>query len=173
MEIWKDVVGFEDSYEISNEGNLRSKDRYVKHWRGGLRLYKSKPKNTRLNDKGYFRCNLKSDGKRFDFTIHRLVAEAFLPNPENKPCINHINGIKTDNRLENLEWCNLEENTTHAVGTRLIETKLTDEEARFIHDSPLSTRKLAKMFEVHQSITWRIKNELAYKHLWANEKLTA
>lgn len=166
MEIWKNVVGFEEQYEISNLGNLRSKERFVKHWRGGERKYKSNFKNIRLNDKGYFRCNLKNEGKRYDFTIHRLVALAFIPNEENKPQINHKNGIKTDNRVENLEWCNQSENVTHAVKNRLIKTKLTDEQAKEIFNSQLSNRKLAKIYNVTHGIIWRIKNKKAYKHLW-------
>ena len=166
MEIWKNVVGFEEQYEISNLGNLRSKERFVKHWRGGERKYKSNFKNIRLNDKGYFRCNLKNEGKRYDFTIHRLVALAFIPNEENKPFINHKNGIKTDNRVENLEWCNQSENVTHAVKNRLIKTKLTDEQAKKIFNSQLSNRKLAEIYDINHSIVWRIKNKKAYKHLW-------
>ncbi len=166
MEIWKNVVGFEEQYEISNLGNLRSKERFVKHWRGGERKYKSNFKNIRLNDKGYFRCNLKNEGKRYDFTIHRLVALTFIPNAENKPQVNHINGIKTDNRVENLEWCNQSENVTHAVKNRLIKTKLTDEQAKKIFNSQLSYRKLAKLYNITSSIVWRIKNKKAYKHLW-------
>ena len=166
MEIWKNVVGFEEQYEISNLGNLRSKERFVKHWRGGERKYKSNFKNIRLNDHGYFRCNLKNEGKRYDFTIHRLVALAFIPNEENKPFINHKNGIKTDNRVENLEWCNQSENVTHAVKNRLIKTKLTDEQAKKIFNSQLSNRKLAEIYDINHSIVWRIKNKKAYKHLW-------
>ena len=166
MEIWKNVVGFEEQYEISNLGNLRSKERFVKHWRAGERKYKSNFKNIRLNDKGYFRCNLKNEGKRYDFTIHKLVALAFIPNEENKPFINHKNGIKTDNRVENLEWCNQSENVTHAVKNRLIKTKLTDEQAKEIFNSQLSNRKLAKIYNVTHGIIWRIKNKKAYKHLW-------
>ena len=166
MEIWKNVVGFEEQYEISNLGNLRSKERFVKHWRGGERKYKSNVKNIRLNDKGYFRCNLKNEGKRYDFTIHKLVALAFIPNEENKPFINHKNGIKTDNRVENLEWCSASENVTHAVKNRLIKTKLTDEQAKEIFNSQLSNRKLAKIYNVTHGIIWRIKNKKAYKHLW-------
>ena len=167
MEIWKDVKGFENSYEISNLGNLRSKDRLVKHYQGGLRKYKSKLKKIRLNGKGYLRCNLKNDGKRYDFTVHRLVAEAFLTNEDNKPFVNHINGIKTDNRVKNLEWCTQEENITHAVKKRLIKTKLTDKQAMEIHNSKLSNRKLSAIYDINHTIVWRIKNEIAYKHLWA------
>ena len=130
------------------------------------RKYKSNFKNIRLNDKGYFRCNLKNEGKRYDFTIHRLVALAFIPNEENKPFINHKNGIKTDNRVENLEWCNQSENVTHAVKNRLIKTKLTDEQAKKIFNSQLSNRKLAEIYDINHSIVWRIKNKKAYKHLW-------
>ncbi len=166
MEIWKNVVGFEEQYEVSNLGNLRSKERFVKHWRGGERKYKSNVKNIRLNDKGYFRCNLKNEGKRYDFTIHKLVALAFIPNEENKPFINHKNGIKTDNRVENLEWCSASENVTHAVKNRLIKTKLTDEQAKEIFNSQLSYRKLAKLYNITSGIVWRIKNKKAYKHLW-------
>ena len=117
METWKTIKGFEGQYEISNIGNLRSVDRLVDHYKGGKRLCKGSNKNIRLNDKGYYRCNLKKDGKRYDFTVHRLVAIAFLEKPFDKDIINHINGIKTDNRVENLEWCNSSENTIHAVKT--------------------------------------------------------
>ena len=167
MEIWKAIKGFEEQYEVSNIGNIRSIDRIVKHYIEGVtRKYKGASKNIRLNDKGYFRCNLKKDGKRFDFTTHRLVAEAFIPNEESKPVVNHKNGIKTDNRVENLEWCTISENVIHATKNRLIKTKLTDKEALEIFNSLLSTRKLGEIYKVHASIIWRIKNKKAYKHLW-------
>ena len=89
-----------------------------------------------------------------------------IPNEENKPFINHKNGIKTDNRVENLEWCNQSENVTHAVKNRLIKTKLTDEQAKKIFNSQLSNRKLAEIYDINHSIVWRIKNKKAYKHLW-------
>ena len=165
MEIWKKIMGFEKQYEISSIGNLRSIDRLVDHYKGGKRLYKGSIKNTRLNDKGYYRCNLKKDGKRYDFTVHRLVAIAFLDKPENKEIINHINGIKSDNRIENLEWCTASENVIHAVKERLIKTKLTDIEVLEILNSDLSNRKLAKIYGVNSTIIWRIKNRKAYKHL--------
>lgn len=166
MEQWKDVKGFEGLYEISSLGNLRSKEKYVNHYRGGKRLYKSKIKKQRLSKSGYLRCNIKHNGKRFDLRVHRLVAMAFLPNSKNKEQVNHINGIKTDNRAVNLEWCTQSENVIHAVENRLIKTKLTDKQALEIFNSEKSTRKLGQEYGVSSSIVWRIKNKKAYKHLF-------
>lgn len=90
---------------------------------------------TPLDRGGYVKVTLTYNGKRVYKTVHRLVAETFIPNPENKPQINHINGIKTDNRAENLEWCTVEENEIHAmrnglkaVGLRNGKCKLSDQE---------------------------------------------
>lgn len=67
-----------------------------------------------FDNNGYKRASLWNYGKRYKILVHRLVAETFIPNPKNKPCVNHINGIKTDNRIENLEWVTKSENTKHA-----------------------------------------------------------
>ena len=167
METWKAIKGFEKQYEVSNIGNVRSIDRVFKNpINGFIRIYKGTSKKARLNEGGYFRCNLSKDGKKFDFRVHRLVAEAFIPNIDNKPVINHKNGIKTDNRVENLEWCTVSENVIHATRTRLIKTKLTDIQAMEIFNSNLSQRALAKVYNIDSSIVWRIKNKKAYRHLW-------
>jgi hypothetical protein len=172
MEIWKEVKGFENEYEVSNLGNLRSKDRFVKHYiEGANRFYKGQSKKIRLGKDGYYRCNLKKDSNRFNFRVHRLVAEAFIENKELKNYVNHINGIKTDNRVENLEWCSASENVIHAVEIGLIKTKINDIEALKIHSSKLSNRKLAKEYNVDSTIIWRIKNKKAYKHLWQQHYL--
>lgn len=98
-EDWRDIPGYEGKYQASSLGNIRSLDR------GELKPFKSRD--------GYLVATLQKNGQRYRTGAHRLVALAFLPNPENKPQVNHKNGVKTDNRPENLEWVSCSENNLH------------------------------------------------------------
>jgi hypothetical protein len=110
-EIWKDVAGYENKYEISDHGNVRSK-----RTKNEMRQY--------INDNGYCIVGFYDQTKRNPkhFRVHRLVAEAFIPNPEKKRTVNHIDGNKSNNLLENLEWATHGENLRHAREHGLIVT---------------------------------------------------
>jgi hypothetical protein len=104
IEIWKDINGYEGLYQVSNLGRVKSLERIVNN-NGGIKIIKEHLlKPTIGSDTGYFYVDLRKNGKRKNCTIHRLVAQAFIPNPNNLPEVDHINRIRIDNRVENLRW---------------------------------------------------------------------
>lgn len=117
--IWKDVDEYEAYYEVSNAGQIRSKDRKIPY-KEDYRVLKGKLLSTRLNNCGYEEVRLSKQGKTLTTFTHILSARAFIPNPLHKTEINHINGIKTDNRVSNLEWATRSENMQHAYKIGLI-----------------------------------------------------
>ena len=160
MEVWKKIKGFEN-YEVSNCGNIRRK--YLKGYK-----YR-KP----VIQKGY--CSItfvlnKTGFKKIQ--IHRLVAEAFIENNENKKCINHINGIKNDNRVDNLEWCTHSENEKHSFrvlgkisnGITRRKIPLNDvEKIKTLYKSGISQRKIAKICNVSPSTIANLVNNKTYQ----------
>lgn len=116
-EIWKEISGYEGYFEVSNLGNFRSKDRIIKYKSNGTRLYPGKPLKTETIVEGYQRIVLMKEAIKKRYMCHRLVAQEFVPNPDNKPYVNHINGNKADNRAKNLEWVTQSENELHSHST--------------------------------------------------------
>lgn len=118
--IWKDIKDFEDLYEISDSGIVRSKDRTNIDSLGRTRSWKGQILNPDVAPNGYFRITLARKGKRTQKYLHRLLAEHFIPNPKGLPQVNHIDGNKLNCSLDNLEWVSVQENVIHAYKHNLI-----------------------------------------------------
>lgn len=122
MEIWKDIKDYEGMYQVSNKGRVRSLDRVV-NYKGKnqhrefttLKTFKGEIKKLTINQHGYYQIVLYKNGKKKNELVHRLVAQAFIPNPENKPTVNHIDGNRLNDNLNNLEWATCKEQQDHAI----------------------------------------------------------
>lgn len=156
-EIWKSI----GNYSVSSEGHVKSNFRFVDSKNGSKRSVTERIMKQRANRGGYYYLDLSHKTK----TVHRLIAMAFIPNPEGKPQINHINGIKTDNRVENLEWCDASHNTKHAYDNGLIvngNRKLTDAQVCEIRESNEDTRILAERYNISRSGIYRVLSRMYY-----------
>ena len=116
-EIWKDKKNYEGLYMVSNWGRAKSLDTYRKDRNGSVKFYKGKILKLKTNKDGYLQIGLWKNGKRKYFLVHRLVAEAFISNTDNLPCVNHKDENKQNNVVSNLEWCSAQYNNTY--GTRI------------------------------------------------------
>jgi hypothetical protein len=167
MELWKEIEGFEDLYEISNHGNVKRKNKNV---------------NRKLapHTEGYNRIDLWKDGEVKYYHVHRLVAFAFIPNPENKPFVNHKDGNKKNNLVDNLEWCTHLENMQHArkngyfdgkitLGSQSPNSKLNEKLALEIYDLSANNiyrvTELARMYNITHSVVSEIKSKKSWKHI--------
>lgn len=122
-EIWKDVVGYEGYYQVSNKGNVRSVDRLVSSKLGSYRKINGKnikPRNKENIDGNYLTVNLKINGIGKTKFVHRLVAEAFIPNPNNFQQVNHKDENKLNNEVSNLEWCDAKYNSNYGERNKKI-----------------------------------------------------
>lgn len=122
LEIWKDIPGFEGMYQCSSEGRIRSLDRVIhsnNKWNSYSKIEESKVLKPIFNRSGYQQVVLYRDGVGTRSTVHRWVALTFIPNPEDKRNVNHIDGCKTNNKVSNLEWNTTSENALHAYKTGL------------------------------------------------------
>lgn len=191
QEIWKDVKGYEGFYQVSNLGNVKSLTRenvYYNPYAGRdcVRTFRERILKQKKNRGGYIVVHLRDASSDLESwpTVHRLVSEAFIPNPENKPTINHKDGVKTNNLLDNLEWNTWSENTKHAYDNGLAKppdaikyalkgedsphSKLTVAqvlEIRRLRQDGLTLVKIASMFGIYFSTVDKICKREAWKHV--------
>lgn len=112
-EIWKDIEGYEGYYQISNLGRVKSLNRICKHPSGVTRRVNERIMKFDINKLGYLRVHLAKDGTDKKISVHRLVAQAFIPNPDNYPIVNHKDENPSNNNIKNLEWCDIKYNNTY------------------------------------------------------------
>ena len=167
MEIWKDCVGYESLYQVSNLGNVKSlnynhtkKEKFLKQ---GINW-------------GYKRVHLFNKDKiKKSYRVHKLVAEAFICNPENKVYVNHLDGDKSNNNVNNLEWCTAKENCQHAIlnnlfgipvkGENHCRAKLKEKEVLEIRKSKLKVKEIAKLYNISLRNVRNILARDSWKHI--------
>ncbi|WP_369378748.1 NUMOD4 domain-containing protein [Lysinibacillus fusiformis] len=171
QEVWVGITDYE-GYEVSNLGRVRSLDRVIS---GGKRRT-GKILKQHYNHGGYPYVSLYKNGKGRKITVHRIVAKSFIPNPDNKEEVNHIDGRKNNNSVDNLEWSTRLDNTRHSYSTNLNvcygenhhQAKLTNDQVLEIYERVHKGEKgvsLAQEFGVYKSVISDIKRRKRWKHI--------
>ena len=139
MENWKDIPGFEGLYQVSNEGQIKAlKRKMFLPQNGGWidrkeMILKPYLRGIRKGREGYLVVKLYKENNKYYLAVHRAVAMAFIPNPKNKPQINHINNQRTDNNVNNLKWVTQSENMRHDYKTGIRNMSILEKHPRHIH----------------------------------------
>lgn len=182
IEEWRPVVGFEQYYEVSSYARVRSKDRVISIRGKKPYLLKGILMRLPISSKGYYRVSLEVGNVKRKFNVHRLLMTAFVPNPQNLPYINHIDGNKLNNSLDNLEWCSPSYNAKHAFahglrkgfpGTTNPMAVLSDDRIieimQFIksHKHRMSYIKIGELCGVHGAYAQQLATGKRRKDLWS------
>jgi len=160
QEIWKPIVSYESYYEVSNLGNIKALSRIVPTSKG-VRKTNERIKKQVLNKSGYKYITLNVNKKVSTFSVHRLVAKAFIDNPSNKTEVNHIDGNKANNKKSNLEWVTALENTQHSfkIGHKSKRLKLSLDKViqiRYLFESGMKNAEIAKFLSIPRKEIWRV-----------------
>lgn len=167
QEVWKDIKGFEGHYQISNTGKVKSLARMRQGRNGSLVPLQERLLKLKTNKAGYKCVHLRCMEYQCWPNIHRLVAEAFIANPENKPTVNHIDANKENNNVDNLEWSTHSEQMVHAVDNNLLEVRGSPKYSKefkkqmldYYNTNNISITALSKIFGVSERTAGRIVNE--------------
>jgi hypothetical protein len=173
IEIWKDIKEYENLYQVSSLGRVKSLSKVVNYIDGRKRRYKEIYLKPRFGKDRYPFVSLykKNDlGNEKHIRIHQLVAKYFIPNPENKPCVNHKNGNRWDFNIENLEWCTHKENTQDGIKRGSIYKpgkKIDEKKAKAIRDlwniGEMTQKRIGELFNLKQAQICRIVNYSNWK----------
>ena len=170
QEEWKDIKGFEGLYQISSFGNIKALSKQVNYNRF-VALRKERVIKAGKDKQGYRRVILAKDGIKFCYRVCRLVAQNFIPNPKNYPCVNHKDEVKDNDKANNLEWCSIKYNNTY--GKRLknvskkLQRKIIRESTGEIYDSEtLAAQSLGVSLQtVSNALRGVTKNKLGLKYI--------
>lgn len=171
IEIWKDVKGYNGLYQVSNYGNIKSLSRIIVRSNGN---YSSKEKllEPQIIKNGYLVVRLKKNGNRSTKLINRLVAESFIPNPEDKLEVNHKDLNKLNNHVDNLEWSTRSENMKHAYKNGVVDiNKAIDKLKTVTKNDVVEIRKRKLNGESRKSVYEDYKHVISiggFKHIWYN-----
>lgn len=178
IETWRSINDYEGKYQVSNFGNVRSLDRYIEGKDGKTKKFPGKILSLVKQNAGYVTVGLSKDSVVTSFLVHRLVAAAFIDNPENLPEVNHKDGVKHNNNLSNLEWMSRVRNIRHAMGMGLIQglgeqnpsAKLSEVdviEIKKLLRLNLSKKEIAKVFGVKSATISDIDMKRSWVHVTA------
>ena len=156
-EIWKDVPGYENLYQASNLGRVKSLDKKIKTYNGGYYIRKGKILKQMKNYQGYMRVHLLKNGISKTTPVHRIIANTFINNINNYKEVNHKNEIKDDNRVENLEWCTREYNNRYGTAIKRRTEKISKKVNQYKLDGEF-IKTWNSMREVERVLN--IKNQL-------------
>ena len=149
-EVWKDIKGFEGLYQVSNLGRVKSLERYRSN-HSKLQKVEEKIKSTREDAQGYLLVDLYKDNKQKTVRVHRLVAEAFIPNIENKETVNHLDGDKSNNKVNNLEWATFKEQNEHFYKKNLKSEKNIQKAVKAMNKANAKKTRCLNTGEIYKS----------------------
>lgn len=172
-EIFKDIPGYEGIYQVSDNGKVKALS-VLKYWGRVKQKRREVIFKPTVRKHGYAEVVLYGE-KRRNYGVHRLVAITFIPNPNNKPQVNHIDGNKLNNHVSNLEWATAQEQADHAISLSLVNSvgennpnsKLTKDQVLEIRSlkGKFTHNELSKMFNVHPGAIQKIQLRIAWKHI--------
>ena len=151
---WRDIDGFEGLYQVNREGEVKS----LQGWNGHSYIRRERLIKPTMTTTGYKKVDLMKDGKKKTLKLHRVIANAFIPNPNKYPVINHIDGNPLNNTIENLEWCTQRANCQHAYDTGLHKKKLNELSIidAYCNDDRLSASRVASAYNTTTSSVCKI-----------------